>query len=215
MADYLEVDDQIRGQEWVCLSFLSPESLIESKEEFFVSKFLQSYSKEKGLDEKKVLDSYNDFKYKFQSELQKDYDKKVNFKNNIRGLKVRGTYSTREEAESRAEKLHKLDKDFHVFIGQVGYWLPWDPCPDNIEEEKFLDKELNDMMKKYKENQLNKDEFFEEQKREKLKNIKEENEKKENKQSVLEKTFNEEDTWMENKLKEPEPEIVTEDDVID
>ena len=44
-VDYLEVDDPIPGQNYVCLSFVSPEELIESKEAFKVSKFLQSYCK--------------------------------------------------------------------------------------------------------------------------------------------------------------------------
>ena len=35
--DYLEVDEQIPGQNYVCLSFVSPEALIESKEGFKVS----------------------------------------------------------------------------------------------------------------------------------------------------------------------------------
>ena len=45
--DYLEVDDPIPGQNYVCLSFISPESLIESKEGFKVAKFLQSICKDK------------------------------------------------------------------------------------------------------------------------------------------------------------------------
>ena len=48
--DYLEVDDQIPGQNYVCLSFVSPESMIESKESFKVAKFLQSVCKDKDMD---------------------------------------------------------------------------------------------------------------------------------------------------------------------
>ena len=128
--DYLEVDDSIPGQNFVCLSFVSPEALIESKEAFKVGKFLQSYCKDKDMDVNKVMEEYDNFTYKFQDEIQKDFDERNNFRTNIRGLKVRGCYSTKEEATSRAEKLQKIDSDFHVFVGQVGYWLPWDPCAD-------------------------------------------------------------------------------------
>ena len=48
--DYLEVDDAIPGQNYVCLSFVSPEALIESKEAFKVAKFLQSVCKDKDMD---------------------------------------------------------------------------------------------------------------------------------------------------------------------
>ena len=172
--DYLEVDDQIPGQNFVCLSFVSPEALIESKESFKVSKFLQAYCKDKDLEVNKVMEEYNSFTYKYQDELQKDFDERNKFQTNIRGLKVRGCYNTKEEATSRAEKLQKLDSDFHVFVGQVGYWLPWDPCADKVEDEKFIDSQLNEMMEKYKENNINKDIFYEDQKREKVKAAREE-----------------------------------------
>ena len=38
-VDYLEVDDVIPGQNYVCLSFLSPEELIQNKEAFNTAKF--------------------------------------------------------------------------------------------------------------------------------------------------------------------------------
>jgi len=172
--DYLEVDDTIPGQQYVCLSFVSPEDLIESKEGFKVAKFLQSVCKDKDMDFKKTLEQYKDFTYKFQDELQKDFDEKNDFKTNVRGLKVRGVYNTKEEANRRAKKLQTLDSDFNVFVGQVGYWLPWDPCADKIEDENFINSQLNDMMEKYKENTINKDLFYEEQKREKVKAAREE-----------------------------------------
>ena len=45
--DYLEVDDPINGQNYVCLSFVSPETLIQNKEAFKTAKFLQSMAHEK------------------------------------------------------------------------------------------------------------------------------------------------------------------------
>jgi hypothetical protein len=42
---FLESDDEIRGQKYVCLSFLTPKKgLLRSKEHFFFSKFLEFYS---------------------------------------------------------------------------------------------------------------------------------------------------------------------------
>ena len=43
-VDYLEVDSPIAGQNYVCMSFISPESLIQNKEGFKCAKFLQSCS---------------------------------------------------------------------------------------------------------------------------------------------------------------------------
>ncbi len=111
-------------------------------------------------------------------------------KTNIRGLKVRGTYNTRDEAEKRAKKLQTIDSDFHVFVGQVGYWLPWDPCADQIEDESFVNSQLNDMMEKYKENNINKDMFYEEQKREKVKAAREEVIRKKKEEAAAKKLEN-------------------------
>jgi len=206
--DYLEVDDQISGQNYVCLSFVSPETMIDSKEAFKVSKFLQSVCKDKDMDFKKTMEQYKDFTYKFSEDLQKDFDEQNDFKTNIRGLKVRGTYNTKDEAEKRAKKLQGLDSDFHVFVGQVGYWLPWDPNADKIEDESFINSQLNDMMEKYKENTLDKDIFYEEQKRDKVKAAREEVIRKKKEQAAQEKLENvSEEEGKEVDVEEPEEEV--------
>jgi len=176
--DYLEVDDAIPGQQYVCLSFVSPETLVKKKEAFDVCKFLQSYCKEQKLKYDEIYSKYEDFCYKFKDELQRDFDEQNNFQTSIRGVKVRGVYSTKDEAEARAKKLSTLDSSFHVFVGQVGYWLPWDPNADGVENEVFQNTQLNEMMEKYQENNINRDIFYEEQKRDKIAAAKEEAEKK-------------------------------------
>ena len=57
-VDYLDVDEPIPGQNYVCLSFVSPESLMQEKEKFKTAKFLQSYCKDKKLEFKKVYEEY-------------------------------------------------------------------------------------------------------------------------------------------------------------
>ena len=167
--DYLEVDDVIPGQNYVCLSFLSPESLMQKKEAFKCVKFLQSYCKDKKLKFDDVYSSYQDFTYKYEDKLQRDYDEQNDFQTSMRGLKVRGVYDTRGAAEDRAKKLSLIDSGFHTFVGQVGYWLPWDPNADKVADEVFQNGQLNDMMEKYQENNISRDMFYEEQKRDKIK----------------------------------------------
>jgi hypothetical protein len=99
--DYLDEDDPINGQTWVCISFLSPEGVKNCS---------------------------------------------------MRGLKIRGVYDTREEADSRAKDLQDVDPDFHVFVGEVGKWCPWDPDVNSIKDQVYAEKELNDLMKGYKDN---------------------------------------------------------------
>lgn len=70
----------------------------------------------------------------------------------MRGLKIRGVYGTRQEADKHAEELQQLDPDFHVFVGEIGKWLPWDPDPNDVKDQVYQEKELNDLMKGYKDN---------------------------------------------------------------
>jgi len=172
--DYLEVDDVIPGQNYVCLSFLSPETLMQNKEAFKCSKFIQSYCKDKKLKFDDVYSSYQDFIYKYEDKLQRDYDEQNDFQTSLRGLKVRGVYDTRGAAEDRAKKLSLIDSGFHTFVGQIGYWLPWDPNADKVADEVFQNSQLNDMMEKYQENNASKDMFYEDQKRDKIKAAQEE-----------------------------------------
>lgn len=195
--DFLEVDDQIPGQNYVCLSFVSPEDQLVSKELFLYNRFMaQSCAEfEKALDEvsadfseelnKRVVkdlktklfshlrhdyetfkSKFDDFKYRYHNELEKELNEFSKFRTNVRGVKVRGVYNTYQEAERRSKALQRTDRSFNVFVGQVGFWLPWDPCADRIENEEYLETELNTLMKEYKENEVRRDMFYEEQKRE-------------------------------------------------
>lgn len=172
--DYLEVDVGIPGQNYVCLSFLSPESLMQNKETFKCAKFLQSYCKDQKLKFDEIYKKYQDFCYKYEDKIQRDFDEQNDFQTSLRGIKVRGVFDTREAAEAKAKSLSSLDSSFHVFIGQVGYWLPWDPNADKVADEHFQNTQLNEMMQKYEENNANRDIFYEEQKREKIQAAREE-----------------------------------------
>merc|ERR1711862_752747 len=95
----------------------------------------------------KFKSNFDDFKYKFNDELNSRFDKICNNKTSVRGVKVRGVYDSFREAERRAKELQRTDRSFHVFLGQVGYWLPWDPQADKVQDEEYLEDELNTLMK--------------------------------------------------------------------
>ena len=160
--DFLEVDPPIGGQSYTCLSFISPEKVLADKNLQFMHKFLKTIGKNYDLDETSIVAKYQDFLYINEDKLQAEYDHVHDFKTSTRGVKVRGTYSSLKEAQMKAAKLQKTDPNFNVYIGQVGYWLPWDPRPDAIEGQEYAESELNELVKKYKENQTNKDSHFRE-----------------------------------------------------
>ena len=40
----------------------------------------------------------------------------------------------------RAKMLRKMDPNHNVFVGQVGFWLPWDPDPFDVQKWNILNQ---------------------------------------------------------------------------
>lgn len=118
--------------------------------------------------ESKLLDAYETFVFKNKKKLEDDFFASNSFRTTVQGLKVRGVYDTYNEALARAKTLQKLDPSFNVYVGQVGFWLPWDPDPMDVGNQEYADEQLNQLMKKYKENESQRDEFYAETKKDRL-----------------------------------------------
>jgi hypothetical protein len=172
-VDHLNVDTPVPGQNFVCLSFVSPEKILQDKSKFFMNAFW-TYLKQNGTSDEAarfdlaMLDNINDvydtFLHEKQQELEDAFHKENDLHTTVRGLKVRGVYNTMEEARVRSKVLQRLDKSHHVFVAPVGYWLPWDPNADQIEDQEYQEDQLNDLMKKYKENEIKRDIYYEDEK---------------------------------------------------
>lgn len=261
---FLEPDDEIRGQKFVCLSFLSPEKVLKDKHIYFISKFLEFFTldykvratesfvmeqlrvlqealgnvhmdlenlqfatKVSGLNKTAVTDlsgagveaetppvdvpkalkdladklaktrsdlaqktatdldahvkanmadfressiqeAYDRYMVVNRQKLEDEFHKENQFRTTVRGLKVRGVYSTHEQATARAQQLHKKDPNFSVYVAELGQWLPWDPEPDDVEDQTYGNEQLNTLMRSYRENAAKRDEFFEEEKRKRV-----------------------------------------------
>jgi hypothetical protein len=120
MTDYLDKDEPINGQKYVCLSILTNKSI-------------------KDVSSGEVIKSDN----------------------NAKGIKIRGVYSTMEEAKKRCEQIRQFDKVMNVFVGEVGAWLPWDDDPESAEEAVYAEEKLNQLMKSFKEQQIKAKEYHE------------------------------------------------------
>jgi hypothetical protein len=199
--DYLEVDAPLPGQNYCCLSFISPEKVLEQKETFLVKKFLKSLTDKDGnvvLKTEEYDEKYADFISANESSLESDFHNEVGFSTSVRGVKVRGVYNSYEEATKRAGEIQRVDRAFHVFVGQIGYWLPWDPTAEKVSDQQYLENELNELMKNYKSNQIQKDLFYTNQVEEAKKNAAEELAKKKEELSQIEEI--EEEDSDESKL---------------
>jgi len=239
---FLEGDDEIRGQKYVCLSFLTPNrGILRNKDLFLFSKFLEFYnmdykirstesflaaqfrelqnilsdvdmtlrnadstdiSENKSLaislsekitkfrgevakktaadletyvktniadfKESSIVESYEKYMLINRQRLEEEFHKQKNFQTTMHGLKVRGVYSSAEQATARAKALNKKDPYFNVYVADVGEWLPWDPEPEEVKDQEYQSDDLNKLMQAYRENATKRDEFFEEEKRQKV-----------------------------------------------
>lgn len=238
---YLEADREIPGQQFVCLSFISPNKVLKNKDLYYFKKFLNDYELQykikatesfimkqanklqdaaskvqdvlENLMLKKeaytaedisgalatvktmragissgaisdleahvkaemtdfkdatLLDAYETFVFKNKKKIEDEFFSENSFRTTVQGLKVRGVYASYNEALARAKTLQKLDPSFNVYVGQMGFWLPWDPDPLDVANQEYADDQLNTLMKKYKENETERDEFYSKTKTERV-----------------------------------------------
>lgn len=102
--DHLREDKPIPGQNFVCISFVSPEGVRNTT---------------------------------------------------IRGLKIRGVFDKYEDAQEHAKNLQEEDPSFHIYVGEVGKWLPWDPSPEDkskVKNSQYYEEELQKLVKGYEDN---------------------------------------------------------------
>ena len=114
------------------------------------------------INKTKIAEAYDNFMYANKTKLEEEFFSNNEFRTSVRGIKVRGVYGNPKEAEMKAKKLQTKDKYNNIFIGDVGKWLPWDPQPHEVADQEYGQDQLNTLMRKYKENEDNRDKFFEE-----------------------------------------------------
>lgn len=107
-----------------------------------------------------VEDDFKNFMDKHEDRLTTQFSKDNNFQTSVRGLKIRGTFATQEEAERNCKKLRQNDPSHDIYVAPCGLWLPWDPKSDKISKTDYLEPELNRLHEeKIKNEVLAKEEF--------------------------------------------------------
>ena len=120
-----------------------------------VMKDFQEYMKSENdtLTESHVSDEYKNFLDANEDRLDDEFNKEYNFQTSTRGLKIRGTYSTQEEAELRCKLLREVDPNHNVYVGPVGMWMPWEPEAYKTGRVEYLEDELNQLMSEKNKNE--------------------------------------------------------------
>jgi hypothetical protein len=120
------------------------------------------------IHESSLKDDYETFVFKNGSKLEDEFFKMNEFRTTIRGIKVRGVFSSDVEATARAKRLQKSDPSMNIYMGAVGKWMAWEPDPNNVADQEYANEQLNTLMKKYRENEENREVFYNEQKKSRI-----------------------------------------------
>lgn len=86
-------------------------------------------------------------------------------KNDKFGIKIRGAFSSREEAEKHAKRLHKDDATFDIYVVDMYKWLLIPPDNSKIDDVHYTNEKLEEIMTKYRDNQRMAAVMFEQRKR--------------------------------------------------
>ncbi len=137
-------------------------------------------------------DDFKTFLDKNEDRLNEQFGREHAFQTSVRGLKLRGVFSTQEEAEMRCKKLRDVDPTHDIFVGPVGMWIPWDPDAYKTGRIEFMEEELNQLhSEKIKNESMAKEEFDRRVKETKQKAIRENIELAKKSGNVLTQTLNE------------------------
>lgn len=86
-------------------------------------------------------------------------------KNDKFGIKIRGAFSTRDEAAKHAKRLQSEDATFDIYVVDMYKWLLIPPDPTKIEDAHYTNDKLEELMNGYRENQAMAAKMFEERKK--------------------------------------------------
>jgi hypothetical protein len=213
-VDMLEEDKPIAGQKFVCVSFVSPEKIIKSRELYNFQNFLKQWDMNKSLEKFNHFLSFLSYKYNLsfdgickdlqdfckderdklfattleddfknymdvnESVLEEGFNREHGFQTSVRGLKVRGSYPTQEEAELRCKLLREVDPNHDVYVGPVGLWMPFHPESYKTGRVEYMEDELNQLMQEKNKNESSAKVEFDKRVREAKEKAIEENKRK-------------------------------------
>jgi hypothetical protein len=81
------------------------------------------------------------------------------------GIKIRGAFPTRDEAERHAKRLQKEDATFDIYVVDMYKWLLIPPDREKIEDVHYANEKLEEIFSKYRENQRMAASLFERRKK--------------------------------------------------
>lgn len=154
-TDYCDLDPELPGQNFYVVSFAEPKhETLEMLESFAFTHFLTHIDHETFLDilsdPENVAKEYNLYKQTHKVAIELAFKEQHPGSWLERAFKMRGVFKTEKAAQDYAKKLGAVDKDFTMFVTQVGAWAPYNPNPIWCANYTTDNKELNAIIKGHK-----------------------------------------------------------------
>ena len=178
--DYLTEDPVIPSLKYYCVSFFNKFNV------------------------KQTIDNNNEYKEELFTGADQSNKEDYSTDNNILGLKIRGGFSNLEDARKHAKKLSDIDPYHHIYVTEGGKWCAFvmkeSDTNNYVEQTEYANDQLNEMMKKYNDNQDKAKVYHEYRKNQMItKNL---NENLQNREEMLEKTKKELDECTDTTAKQ-------------
>jgi hypothetical protein len=156
------------------LNFLSYKYNIDFES---ITNDFKDFVKEEGekIADSGIEDDYKTFLDNNEEDLEKKFLQTHNFQTCVRGVKIRGSYPSMEEAEIRCKMLREADPAHDIFVCPVGLWAPMDPEAYKTGRVEYMEEELNQLMHKKKENESSAKHAFDQRVKESKQKAMEEN----------------------------------------
>ena len=110
-------------------------------------------SEKENLMKASIEDDYKNFVDEHEERLEKEFGEQHDFQTAVRGVKIRGSFPTQQEAELRCKMLREVDPNHDIYVGPVGMWMPWEPEAYKTGKVEYLEKELNQLMSEKQKNE--------------------------------------------------------------
>lgn len=88
----------------------------------------------------------------------------LNQKSDKYGLKIRGCFSTAEEAQAHVKQLMDIDPSFDVYLVNMYEWLLIPPDNSKISDTHYQEEYLEQLVQGYHKNQMQAKKLFEQRK---------------------------------------------------
>lgn len=123
---------------------------LEYQEEEMVNQSLHSHKEE--LED--LVARYDEFKLMGESTIGEEFDAQHGKQASVMGIKFSGAFPFQEAAAERAEFLGRnVEPGVDHYVAQSFFWCPFDPDPNGIKDQRHLNEELNELMKRKMESQ--------------------------------------------------------------